>query len=243
MDVKKRFKLYKSGKRWVALALLFGGTAFFIETNQTVANADESVAQTSVQSEPDNSLQGQTDTILQEKAGTSIMFRNTATSSFGERRAIAEAADISWSCLLPDPMQNASRLAVITGTKIRIRFMVPEVKPFRSLITSGITARTTICTTMSTDLMTWEEAKNFAPRLKEVGKNHSSNWKTGWFAINSKSSGFFAYARQLNAMMEITQNSLAINLTESVACRFSRRCICQNHCRLRTNRWKWAFCP
>ena len=61
MDVKKRFKLYKSGKRWVALALLFGGTAFFIETNQTVANADESVAQTSVQSEPDNSLQGQTE--------------------------------------------------------------------------------------------------------------------------------------------------------------------------------------
>ncbi len=40
MDVKKRFKLYKSGKRWVALALLFGGTAFFIETNQTVANAE-----------------------------------------------------------------------------------------------------------------------------------------------------------------------------------------------------------
>ena len=159
MDVKKRFKLYKSGKRWVALALLFGGTAFFIETNQTVANADESVAQTSVQSEPDNSLQGQTDTILQEKAGTSIMFRNTATSSFGERRAIAEAADISWSCLLPDPMQNASRLAVITGTKIRIRFMAPEVKPFRSLITSGITARTTVRTTTSTDLMTWEEAK------------------------------------------------------------------------------------
>ena len=95
MDVKKRFKLYKSGKRWVTLALLFGGTAFFIETNQTVANADESVDQTSVQSEPDNSLQGQTDTILQEKAGTSIMFRNTATSSFGERRAIAETADIS----------------------------------------------------------------------------------------------------------------------------------------------------
>lgn len=61
MDVKKRFKLYKSGKRWVALALLFGGTAFFIETNQTVANADESVAQTSVQSEPDNSLQVQTE--------------------------------------------------------------------------------------------------------------------------------------------------------------------------------------
>lgn len=61
MDVKKRFKLYKSGKRWVALALLFGGTAFFIETNQAVANADESVAQTSVQSEPDNSLQVQTE--------------------------------------------------------------------------------------------------------------------------------------------------------------------------------------
>lgn len=61
MDVKKRFKLYKSGKRWVALALLFGGTAFFIETNQTVANADESVAQTSVQSEPDNSMQVQTE--------------------------------------------------------------------------------------------------------------------------------------------------------------------------------------
>lgn len=61
MDVKKRFKLYKSGKRWVALALLFGGTAFFIEMNQTVANADESVAQTSVQSEPDNSLQVQTE--------------------------------------------------------------------------------------------------------------------------------------------------------------------------------------
>ena len=61
MDVKKRFKLYKSGKRWVALALLFGGTAFFIETNQTVANADESVAQTSVQSESDNSLQVQTE--------------------------------------------------------------------------------------------------------------------------------------------------------------------------------------
>lgn len=61
MDVKKRFKLYKSGKRWVALALLFGGSAFFIETNQAVANADESVAQTSVQSEPDNSLQGQTE--------------------------------------------------------------------------------------------------------------------------------------------------------------------------------------
>lgn len=61
MDVKKRFKLYKSGKRWVALALLFGGTAFFIETNQTVANADESVAQMSVQSEPDNSLQVQTE--------------------------------------------------------------------------------------------------------------------------------------------------------------------------------------
>lgn len=61
MDVKKRFKLYKSGKRWVALALLFGGTAFFIETNQMVANADDSVAQTSVQSEPDNSMQVQTE--------------------------------------------------------------------------------------------------------------------------------------------------------------------------------------
>lgn len=30
----------------------------------------------------------------------------------------------------------------------------PEVKTFRNSITSGITARTTICTTMSTDLMT-----------------------------------------------------------------------------------------
>lgn len=77
MDVKKRFKLYKSGKRWVALALLFGGTAFFIETNQTVANADESVAQTSVQSEPDNSLQVQTED-KQESADQKIRLKRNS---------------------------------------------------------------------------------------------------------------------------------------------------------------------
>ncbi|MBD9000246.1 MAG: hypothetical protein EGQ92_08715 [Lactobacillus ruminis] len=46
---------------------------------------------------------------------------------------------------------------------------------------------------------------------------------------------FFAYAGQSPSMMEITQKSLAVNLTESLACRLSRRCICQNHCRLRTH--------
>ena len=56
-------------------------------------------------------------------------------------------------------------------------------------------------------------------------------------------SGFFAYAWQSSSMMEITQNSLAVNLTESLARWFIRRCIWQNHCRLRTHRWKWAFCP
>ena len=36
-------------------------------------------------------------------------------------------------------------------------------------------------------------------------------------------------------MMEITQKSLAVNLTESLACRLSRRCICQNYGHINEN--------
>ena len=110
--------------------------------------------------------------------------------------------------------------------------MAPEDRPFRNLSTSGITARTTICTTMSTDLMTWEEAKNFAPRLKEVGKKQSSNWKTGWFAINCNHPVFFAYAWQLNAMMEAWKKRL-----------FSFSRIKTSKRRTRAEVWFLSTCP
>jgi len=47
---------------------------------------------------------------------------------------------------------------------------------------------------------------------------------------------FFLHSGQSLAVMEITQNSLAVNLTESLAELIEQHCIWQNHCRLRTHR-------
>ena len=54
--------------------------------------------------------------------------------------------------------------------------------------------------------------------LGEAGKKSASNLKTGWFAINCKSDPVFLRMHDdSHAVMEISKNSLEVNLTERLA--------------------------
>ncbi|MCQ2569999.1 MAG: KxYKxGKxW signal peptide domain-containing protein, partial [Limosilactobacillus sp.] len=46
MEIKKRFKLYKSGKNWCMAALMFAGTSVGMIMHNSVAQADDANAQT-----------------------------------------------------------------------------------------------------------------------------------------------------------------------------------------------------
>ena len=73
-------------------------------------------------------------------------------------------------------------------------------------------------------------------------KNSVSNWKTGLdLKLIANLIRFFACMTL--AIMEITQNSLAVNSTVSLARWFVRRCTWQKLCRLRTHWWKLTICP
>ena len=77
---------------------------------------------------------------------------------------------------------------------------------------------------------------------KGLRKNSVSNWKTG-SDLQSVANPIRFFACMTLAIMEITQNSLAVNSTVSLARWFIRRCIWQKLCRLRTNQPKMALCP
>ena len=76
--------------------------------------------------------------------------------------------------------------------------------------------------------------------IQRLVKNSASNLKPGWFAISCKSHpGFCVYMTSFCYGGNNPNEAVGKSLVRW----FSGRCIWQNHCRLRTHRWKLALCP